>query len=137
MTIVESGSLGLKASVPEAKLTHLKNGLAATIIPTSNPSLKIKGQVTDVNHIPGSFSTTLSAETKDPLLFPGMTAKVTIIAAEYDKVITVPNGLLDDNNVWIMNGEEKIQRPVKIGPSDGKVTVILEGLNEGEKVISK
>ena len=90
-----------------------------------------------VNHIPGSFSATLSAETKDPLLFPGMTAKVTIIAAEYDKVITVPNALLNDSNVWIMNGEEKIQRPVKLGPNDGKVTVILEGLNEGEKVVTK
>ncbi|MED6299934.1 MAG: hypothetical protein VX860_07565 [Verrucomicrobiota bacterium] len=137
MTIVEPSSLSLKASVPEAKLTHLKNDLAATIIPTSNPSLKIKGKVISVNHIPGSFSATLSAETKDPLLFPGMTAKVTIIAAEYDKVITVPNALLNDSNVWIMNGEEKIQRPVKLGPSDGKVTVILEGLNEGEKVVTK
>lgn len=137
MTIVESGSLGLKASVPEAKLTHLKNDLPATIIPTSNPSLKIKGKVINVNHVPGSFSATLSAETKDQLLFPGMTAKVTIIAAKYDKVITVPNALLNDSNVLIMNGEEKIQRPVKVGPSDGKVTVILEGLNEGEKVVSK
>lgn len=137
MTIVEPGSLGLKASVPEAKLTHLKNDLAATIIPTSNPSLKIKGKVTNVNHIPGSFSASLSAETKDPLLFPGMTAKITIIAAKYDKVITIPNALLNDSNVWVMNGEEKIQRPVKLGPSDGKVTVILEGLNEGEKVVSK
>ena len=137
MTIVESGSLGLKASVPEAKLTHLKNDLAATIIPTSNPSLKIKGKVISVNHVPGSFSATLSAETKDPLLFPGMTAKVNIIAAEYDKVITVPNALLNDSNVWIMNGEEKIQRSVKLGPSDGKVTAILEGLNEGEKVVTK
>ena len=137
MTIVEPGSLGLRAIVPEAKLTHLKNDLAATIIPTSNPSLKIKGKVINVNHIPGSFSVTLSAEIKDPLLFPGMTAKVTIIAAKYDKVITVPNALLNDSNVWIMNGEDKIQRPVKLGPSDGKVTVILEGLNEGEKVVSK
>ena len=107
MTIVEPGSLGLKASVPEAKLTHLKNDLAATIIPTSNPSLKIKGKVTNVNHIPGSFSASLSAETKDPLLFPGMTAKITIIAAKYDKVITIPNALLNDSNVWVMNGEEK------------------------------
>jgi multidrug efflux pump subunit AcrA (membrane-fusion protein) len=137
MTIVEPGSLGLRAIVPEAKLTHLKNDLAATIIPTSNPSLKIKGKVINVNHIPGSFSVTLSAEIKDPLLFPGMTAKVTIIAAKYDKVITVPNALLNDSNVWIMNGEDKIQRPVKLGPSDGKVTVILEGLNDGEKVVSK
>jgi len=137
MTIVEPGSLGLRAIVPEAKLTHLKNDLAATIIPTSNPSLRIKGKVINVNHIPGSFSAILSAETEDPLLFPGMTAKVTIIAAKYDKVITVPNALLNDSNVWIMNGEEKIQRPVKLGPSDGKVTVILEGLNEGEKVVSK
>jgi len=137
MTIVEPGSLGLKASVPEAKLSHLKNNLAATIIPTSNPSLKIKGKVINVNHVPGSFSTTLSAETKDPLLFPGMTAKVTIMAAEYDNVITVPNALINDGNVWIMEGEEKKQRSVKLGPSDGKVTVILEGLNEGDRVVSK
>ncbi|MEC9036441.1 MAG: hypothetical protein VX588_06440 [Verrucomicrobiota bacterium] len=137
MTIVEPGALGLTASVPEAKLLHLKNNLPATIIPTSNPSLKIKGKVINVSHVPGSFSTTLSAETKDPLLFPGMTAKVTIMAAEYDNVITVPNALIHDGTVWVLNGEEKKQRSVKIGPSDGKVTVILEGLNEGDKVVSK
>ena len=48
MTIVEPGALGLTASVPEAKLLHLKNNLPATIIPTSNPSLKIKGKVINV-----------------------------------------------------------------------------------------
>ena len=59
------------------------------------------------------------------------------MAAEYDNVITAPNALIHDGTVWVLNGEEKKQRSVKIGPSDGKVTVILEGLNEGDRVVSK
>ena len=66
-----------------------------------------------------------------------MAAKLKIVAANYDKAITVPNNLIEDDSVWVMVNEEKVNKKVKTGPSNGKVTVILEGLEEGEKVVSK
>ena len=41
------------------------------------------------------------------------------------------------NSVWVMVDGKKQRRTVKKGVTDGKVTVILKGLNEGDKVTSR
>ena len=137
MTVIEPGPIKLIAAVPEAKLTNLNEGVSAIIVPVSNPSLKINAKVEKVNRVPGAFSLTASIQNDIPNILPGMAAKLTIVAANYDKAITVPNNLIEDDSVWVMVNEEKVNKKVKTGPSNGKVTVILEGLEEGEKVVSK
>ena len=141
ITVVEPGSLGLIAIVPEDKLANLKPGLSASAVPLSNPSLNIKVTTTSVNYIPGTFSVKFSTDAEKNLnsrrLFPGMKAKVKITAAEFENVITVPNNLIDGNSVWVMAGKKKQKKTVKKGPTNGKVTVILKGLKQGDKVISK
>ena len=141
ITVAETDSLDLTAAVPEEKLGHLKPGLSATAVPVSNPRLKIDAEVSHVSYIPGTFSARFSTDTKDsPLnrrLFPGMKAKVKVTAAAHENVITVPNHLIKGNSVWIIADGKKQRRTVKKGPSDGKVTVILKGVNEGDKVTIK
>ena len=103
--------------------------------------LSIDAEITHVNYIPGTFSVKFSTDTEKNLmnrrLFPGMKAKVKITAIELDNVITVPNSLINGNSVWIMTGKGKQKKTVKKGPTNGKVTVILKGLQEGDKVTSK
>jgi multidrug efflux pump subunit AcrA (membrane-fusion protein) len=90
-----------------------------------------------VNYIPGAFSVKFSSDIKNNRLFPGMKAKVKVTAAEYEDVITIPNNLIEGNSVWVMAGKKKQKKTVKKGPTNGKMTVILKGLKEGDKVISK
>jgi len=141
ITVVEAGPLGLTAAITEEKLAHLKPGIPATAVPLSNPALEIDAEITHVNYIPGTFSVNLSTDTEKNLmnrrLFPGMKAKVKITAIDLDNVITVPNSLINGNSVWIMTGKGKQKKTVKKGPTNGKVTVILKGLQEGDKVTSK
>jgi HlyD family secretion protein len=137
ITIAGEGSLNLIAAVPEEKLANLKPGLSAIAVPLSNPSLNIKATTAHVNYIPGAFSVRFSSDIKNNRLFPGMKAKVKITAAEYENVITIPNNLIEGNSVWIMTDGKKQKKPVKKGPTNGKVTVILKGLNAGDKVTGK
>ncbi len=137
VTVVETGGLSLAAGVPEEKLAHLKPGLAGTATPVSDPTLKIPAKVTKVGRVPGAFSARLNADTGDSLLFPGMKAKVKLDVAKFDKAITIPNNLLDNGAVWVEEDGEATRREVRVGPSDGKVTVIRSGLKEGEKVVGK
>ncbi len=141
MTVTETGPLNLAAAVPEEKLGHLKPGLTATAIPVSNPRLKINAEITHVSYIPGTFSARFSTDAGKPgqnrRLFPGMKAKVKVTAASHENVITVPNNLVQGNSVWVMVDGKKQRKTVKKGVTDGKVTVILKGLNEGDKVTSR
>ena len=118
-------------------MANLNEGINATIVPVSNPSLKVNAKIEKVNLIPGAFSLTASIQNDTPNILPGMAAKLKVVAANYEKAITVPNNLIEDESVWVMVNEEKINKKIKTGPSNGKVTVILEGLGEGEKVVSK
>ena len=56
--------------------------------------------------------------------------------ANYDKAITVPNNLINGDTVKVLVNDEKVDKKIKKGPSDGKVTVIVEGLAEGEKIVA-
>ena len=86
--------------------------------------------------MPGAYQLTTSIEGKNEELLPGMSAKLKIIAANYDKAITVPNNLINGDTVKVLVNDEKVDKKIKKGPSDGKVTVIIEGLAEGEKIVA-
>jgi len=106
------------------------------ITPVSNPTLNLNGKIEKVNRVPGAYQLTTSIEGKNEELLPGMSAKLKIIAANYDKAITVPNNLINGDTVKVLVNDEKVDKKIKKGPSDGKVTVIIEGLAEGEKIVA-
>lgn len=137
ITVAETSPLGLVAGVPEEKLGHLKAGLSGTATPASAPGTKLTAKIKQVNPVPGAMRATMTVDLAGATLYPGMKAKVKFTPASFDKAITVPNHLLDGDSVWVMKGKEKKVRKVKTGPTDGKVTVIVSGLKDGEKVVSK
>ena len=137
MTVIEHGALNLVASVPEAKLANLKEGIDTHITPVSNPTLNLRGKVQRVSRVPGAYRLTASVDSDNHNLLPGMAAKLKINVANYDKAITVPNNLINGDTVKVLLNGEKIDKKIKKGPSDGKVTVILEGISEGEKIVAQ
>ena len=44
---------------------------------------------------------------------------------------------INGDTVKVLFNGEKIDKKIKKGPSDGKVTVILEGISEGEKIVAQ
>ena len=88
-------------------------------------------------YIPVYFSFTGS-----PVSYPGGYAEVYLICGERKGVISVPRDALVEiqGNKYIYVAEDDHdyeKKIVKTGASDGERIEILEGLNEGDKIVSK
>jgi macrolide-specific efflux system membrane fusion protein len=74
------------------------------------------------------------------LVFPGLTAQVTIAAGSADGVLLVPvtavEGGAESGIVWRMGpGGTQVEQPVRLGLSDGTNVEVTEGLAEGDLVL--
>jgi membrane fusion protein, heavy metal efflux system len=74
-------------------------------------------------------------------LKPGMFAKVTLFTGETVSGVAIPeSSLVDDNGkptVFVMEGGESFyKRPVRTGVRSGGQVQVLEGVKEGERVVS-
>lgn len=110
-----------------------------------------------------TYEVVISADNPDLKLKPRLTANVTIFTLEKNQVLTIPSKALrfipdikiltelgytitppnkgekngTPNNqriVWIKNGQTLIPRPVTVGATNGNITEIMEGLQEGEEL---
>ncbi len=141
MTIVQPAPVRVRLAVPEDKLEHLKEGLAAEVSPKSNPESFLEAKLESLSFAPqsdGKFDAivTLNNAPESARLYPGMNASVRFDIYEKEKALTVPKGAVKregtDHFVTLKGGEKKA---VETGLSDGKVTEILSGLAEGDEII--
>ncbi len=142
------------------------------------PTRTFHGKVVQVRNSPVTvqnvvtYDTVIAANNQELKLKPGMTANVSIIVAERDHALKIPNSALryrppDATNavsararsgggnrpqgdgwtgkkrerparsVYVLGADGKPQPvPIKTGITDGVATEVLEGLNEGDKVIT-
>jgi HlyD family secretion protein len=145
----DSSKMQVKAAVNEAKVTLVKEGMAAIVRLDAFPDVALEGVVDKVNEYPeppgwGSsssreYKTTVRIIDKHNDLKPGMTAEVRIQVQRIPKVLNVPVQTIFQHGgkfycIFYEKGKLK-QHEVKIGPSNDKVIVILEGLTAGQKIV--
>jgi macrolide-specific efflux system membrane fusion protein len=72
----------------------------------------------------------------------GMTANVGFVVAAHQQVLLVPSDAVKarDGHFYVLTPPLKsngvpVERPVKTGLSDGKRSEVLEGLEEGDKLL--
>ncbi|MCB4800055.1 efflux RND transporter periplasmic adaptor subunit [Neotamlana laminarinivorans] len=112
-----------------------------------------------------TYTVVIKADNPDLKLKPGLTATVSIYTLELNDVLTAEakainfkpepdvmmqymqqenitprNGKPEANNdatvLWVLNNDKSITpKPVKLGASDGVNVQVLEGLNEGDKLV--
>jgi HlyD family secretion protein len=90
----------IKASVDESDIGSMKEGLAVRFTVQAYPSKKFEGFVKQVRVLPTitsnvvNYTVVISAENKENLLLPGMTATVEFIVASRTDVLLAPNASL-------------------------------------------
>lgn len=147
-TVSKNSSLLLRADLPAREAKHLAELETANFIPegsretvrlTDVEGKKVSGSSAPVNngYIPVYFSFK-----GNPLSYPGGYAEVYLICGERRNVISVPREALVEiqGNKYIYVAEDDHdyeKRLVKTGASDGERVEILEGLQEGDKIVSK
>ena len=97
---------------------------------------------TDLTVDPGTGQVSLRAEVPNPdkLLLPGMFVRVRLPQMQMDKVITVPQRAVQINPqghfVMVVDANNTVApRAIKVGGMSGTDWVVLDGLQEGEKVV--
>jgi multidrug efflux pump subunit AcrA (membrane-fusion protein) len=148
LTVVSPGSLFVRATVEEKDLHLLQPGLKGLVIPTGFPDIKLPARLARLVPIPqgaGSFEARVNLEKEaGDRLVPGLACTVKFLAYRKDKALTVPASAVFEEDAegetphvfLVTPGAKPEKRPVKVGKTaDGK-TEILEGLREGEVILT-
>jgi HlyD family secretion protein len=144
----------VNANVSESDIGGVVEGRGANFRVDAYPKQFFEGTVTQVRNAPISiqnvvtYDVIITVDNRDLKLKPGMTANVTIITANKENPLRVPNGALrfrmpnvpiekQSTVVWILDEENRPKRAqVVTGIADSLSTEIVGGpLNEGDRVI--
>lgn len=146
--IAQLDQLSVRIEVPESDIAHVHAGMAATVLVDTMPDTMFDGHVSKVHPYPtrqtrGStekkkYEVHVAIDNPSGNLRPGLTSEVLLTLAELNDVIQVPaTSVFEENGqkcCLIRSRDRWTLRPVVVGPSDDKMTVIREGLEPGEDV---
>ena len=79
-------------------------------------------------------------ENRDQALFPNQFVNVRLLADTLENVVLAPTAAIqygtNGSFVYAMDGDNKVKiRSIKVGATDGDVTVVEEGLAAGDRVV--
>jgi HlyD family secretion protein len=154
----------IDANVAEADIGGVEVGQSVDFTVDAFPTRTFQGQVVQVRNAPltvqnvVTYDTVIAVNNRDLKLKPGMTANVSIVITQRPDVLKIPNAALrfrlpeatpagsnpgkkrearPTRTVYILGPGDKPQPvQIKTGITDGIATEILDGLNEGDKVVT-
>ena len=146
--LVDTRTVEMDGVVDEIDIYKVKVGEEATIIVDALPDVELKGKVTFVSPFGTretgvvEFSVTISLEPTDIELKGGLTATADIIVEKHENVLLIPNrsikGSPGDYWVDVVLDEKTMtteKRQVKLGAQNERLSEVISGLSEGEKII--
>jgi RND family efflux transporter MFP subunit len=144
LTIISNGRLFLHAELEEKEVGDLKAGQASRISPARFPGRKLSGRVHRVTAVPqgGKFEVVVAFADESPSgIVPGLTGTAKIVTSEKENALTVPTSAVFEDPDTEMSyvfipGEKPKKRSVKTGLVAGDKTEIVEGLSEGEEILT-
>ncbi|HET6515844.1 MAG TPA: efflux RND transporter periplasmic adaptor subunit [Thermodesulfovibrionales bacterium] len=146
----------IDTNVDEADIGKVKIGQDVEFTVDAYRDVTFKGKVGQVRIAPitvqnvVTYDVVITVNNPDFKLNPGMTANVSIIVAQKQDVLKIPNAALrfkpadktkakqpqKGSGIWILENEKPKRLPVSIGVSDGNFTEIVTGdVKEGQEVI--
>lgn len=131
-------------NAPERELRTLRPGLPVTMFVDAIPGTRFEGTVARVSPVVESANGTfrVTAEFKDETnqLKPGMFGRLSIVFAERGDALGIPRAALMDEDgrtaVFQVKNDAVARQDVKIGYVSGDRVEIVEGLTDGDKVIT-
>lgn len=139
-TIVLHGTIG------EADVAKLKLGQVATLVVDAiGSSTRLTGKVTALDPVATIqqgvpvFGVDVAIDRPDPAVRPGMTGTATVIIANKQGVLTVPNLAIrtvsGQRVVQVMRGGAPAETQARFGIGNDTVTEVVSGLEEGDAVV--
>lgn len=143
--VVDISSLRLVANVVEKDLRAVSVGDRAEVEVDAYPGEKFAGRIARLAPVLDPATRTAAMEVEVPnaqfRLKPGMYARVELTIEDKENAIVIPKIALVDSEgrrgVFMPNEQNKAAfRPVTIGIENNRQAEILDGLQEGEQIVS-
>jgi HlyD family secretion protein len=145
MTLSPEGAMQLVVQIDEKNLRLLALGQQALASADAYPQQPFKAQVAYIN--PGINAQTGAVEIKLDVLEPlqnlkqDMTVSVDLVVARQPQVLALQVGRVNEISgaspwVWLVQAGRVVRRPVRLGLRGGAWVEVLEGLSEGDAVVT-
>lgn len=142
VTLVTLDPLRLEFSVPEARMSLVKQDAKVTFTVPSQPGETFTGTVRFLGSAVRESTRDLSVEAvvdnKDHRLMPGMFAEIALVLGDED-VATAPRAGLQAGegvtHAFVVEEGRAIQRVVTTGAAVGELVAVPRGLKAGDKII--
>ncbi len=155
MTLADLSAMQARVDVDESDVVDLKIGQPAKVKLDAMPDTAFRAKVTSISYMPSTnltstaegvtdFEVILDLTDIDQAQRPGMNVSADITTATREDVITCPlqaigrrevKGKLSET-VFILEEDKARLVPIKTGISDGRAIEIIEGLEEGQEIIT-
>lgn len=143
--LIDDSSYEVKASISEVDCLKVEVGQKVEIELDILKERIFNGRVTEVAEYARAESgvvtvpVTIKMDEVSPIFKPQFSATAEIIVDSAENILTVPVTAISQNNdrsiVLKVEDEKAVPTPVKTGISDGYYQEIVEGLEEGDKII--
>jgi hypothetical protein len=150
MTITNANEMDVDVKVHETNVDKVKVGQLANIVIDAQPDKVFQGKVVKIAPLPDPqsffgnpdlkvYTTDVSLEVADDSIKPGMNAKVEILIAELEDVLTIPIQCVANRSgkkvCYLKTNNGSKAQVIQTGVFNDRFIQILDGLEEGQKVL--
>ena len=146
MTVMDLSKVTARAHIPQSDATLLKVGDKATIaVPGADSTIEGKVSLVGPALDPNSTTVEVWVEAKNPQqkLKPGSSVRVSMVAKTVADALVIPASALltgadGATTVMVVGADQKAhQQAVKVGIKEGDDVQIVEGVKEGQTVVTE
>lgn len=145
ITIVQDGDREVEISIPENRIKDLQLGQELSVTFWALPNTMVIGKVREIAPMADpatrTYNVRVSLPNPPPEIKLGMTATVALagssnVADSIDIPLTSVYQNGDTPSVWVVDGDIVILKPVKLGQMNDKMIQVLDGLQQGERIVA-
>jgi membrane fusion protein, multidrug efflux system len=144
LSVVDITLVRMVANLVEKDVKRVQPGVSALVEVDAFPGEQFTGQVSRVAPVfdPATRTASMEIEVPNPgyRLKPGMYARVKLTVDRRPNALTVPRGAIADiegkRGVFMLENQVARFHEVKTGLQDNERVEILEGLNDGQRVVT-
>jgi RND family efflux transporter MFP subunit len=144
LSVVDLSTVRMVANLVEKDFKRVQAGVEAVVEVDAFPGESFRGQVSRVAPAfdPATRTASMEIEVPNPgyRLKPGMYARVRLTADRRSNALAVPRAAIVDlenrHGVYLAENDVAKFKDVKTGLSDGEWVEVVEGLDEGQRVVT-
>lgn len=144
LSVVDIGTVRMVANLVEKDVKRVRAGVPASVEVDAFPGERFSGQVSRVAPVfdPATRTASMEIEVPNPgfRLKPGMYARVQLTVDRQADTLTVPRNAVVDTDgrrgVFLVEDDIARFREVRTGLQDADRVQVLDGLTEGERVVT-